>query len=82
MRKINHEKMDFSRTIQYLSGDCHNHGDCHTYGIVSGCDSGCPALWNGECEVIDENIELLNLEEEELEKLRDIYYNLPRAEAK
>ena len=38
-----------------------------------GCSDGCPALWLGECDVIGENLEKLDLDDEQIDQLKKIY---------
>lgn len=48
-------------------------GDCLIYGQTSGCDINCPILWDGECEVIEEVLEIID-EDERKKKLIEIYF--------
>ena len=45
----NNDKLNFSRTLTSLGGDFITSSVCHNYGIISGCDDGCPALLDGDC---------------------------------
>ena len=47
--------------------------DCFNYGIMFGCNDGCPALWLGECAEPTENIENLDFDNEQIEELKEIY---------
>jgi len=72
----NYVKMGLSRSFQDVSGDYNNHGDCHTYGIMSGCDDGCPALIEGKCENIEDvlkDFEKREYDKEILNEIRKIY---------
>lgn len=46
---------------------------CHDYGISRGCDLGCPYLWDGECEIIEEFLEITTMSTDEELELREIY---------
>ncbi|MCP4153032.1 MAG: helix-turn-helix transcriptional regulator [bacterium] len=48
---------------------------CFDYGSVSGCDSGCPALLRGECEVFADVIEQIepDLSPEEIQEIKLLY---------
>ena len=65
-----YDKIEFTRLIGELQGDCNNHGDCFHYGSFGGCDEQCPVLLRGECEVWEENIELIADNEELIEKYK------------
>jgi len=64
-------KISFTRTIGELQGDVNNHGDCFHYGSFGGCDSECPQLRRGECEVWKDNLHII-CDDSELMKLYDI----------
>lgn len=55
----NYGRLELGRFLSSRDGDCNNHGDCFNYGSVNGCDEGCPALLQGDCEIyksVDEYI--------------------------
>ncbi len=67
---VNNAKLDLGRTLNSHGPHGSRGGNtCHHYGSVSGCDVGCPALWDGECEVIAEVVESIDISEEELLEL-------------
>jgi len=67
MRESNYNKLNFGRMLSGYDGDKNNHGDCFHYGSVGGCDEYCPALREGNCEVPQENADLIRNDEELLE---------------
>jgi len=70
----NYHKLDLGRTLNMAGPNGFRGGsDCHHYGSVGGCDSECPALWNGECEPINDVLKNVELEENEIEELKEIY---------
>lgn len=60
-------RIEFTRMLGSYNGDHNNHGDCFHYGSFDGCDSGCPQLRRGECDVWEENMDIINEDEELLE---------------
>jgi len=56
-------KLNFGRTLSSVDGDNYNHGDCFNYGSISGCDSDCPELNRGRCEVFKDAIEIVEKKE-------------------
>jgi len=50
------------------------HTQCHDYGSKGGCDVNCPALWNGECQVVEEVMGKCPFEDDEIAELTEIYY--------
>ena len=72
--KKNYNKLDFGRTINELGKDGFITSDvCHNYGSISGCDDGCPALWDGECRNIEEVLESVDFSEDEVNEIKNIY---------
>ena len=70
----NYHKLEFGRTLNMAGPNGFRGGsDCHHYGSVSGCDAGCPALWDGECEAIDDVLEKVELSEDEEQELKKKY---------
>ena len=64
--KPNHSKLEFS----YFWTNADPRGfitsdTCHNYGIMDGCDEGCPALLNGDCEFPQDAIKCCEFTEEE-----------------
>lgn len=53
---------------------------CHDYGIGSGCDTGCPVLWRGECEVVDEVLDNVVFDEDQFMELEELYFMTPPRE--
>jgi hypothetical protein len=49
---------------------------CHNYGITYGCNTGCPALIDGDCENINEVLSNTKMTEEERMELKEIYKEL------
>lgn len=45
----NYAKLNFSRTITDQEGGFITSDVCHNYGIMGGCDAGCPSLLDGTC---------------------------------
>lgn len=63
-----------------LSGGFITSDVCHNYGIMSGCDEGCPALLDGECKNIDDAIECCNFTGEERKEVLSLYADRPVGE--
>ncbi len=61
--KPNNHKLAFSRTMTDLEGGFITSSVCHNYGVMSGCDEGCPALLAGDCEVPHDAIECCDVDE-------------------
>jgi len=61
----NYAKLNFSRTMTDMEGGFITSDVCHNYGIMSGCDEGCPALLSGDCQEIDAAIECCDITDEE-----------------
>lgn len=49
MNQPNNNKMAFGRVLAESISPMMT--DCYVYGMVSGCDSGCPVLCAGKCEL-------------------------------
>jgi len=73
MLEPNEGKLAFSRAISYQQGDTPTSDVCHNYGIMSGCDEGCPALLSGDCEQPYDAIECCLVTEEERKEILDNY---------
>jgi len=59
----NEAKLNFSRTMTDVEGGIITSDVCHNYGIMSGCDEGCPALLSGDCDNIKDAIECCDVDE-------------------
>ena len=64
MLEPNEEKLALSRSMTDLEGGVITSDVCHNYGIVSGCDEGCPALLSGNCEAPNDAIEYCDVTDE------------------
>lgn len=73
MIKSNLGKLAFSRTLTSLEGGFITSDVCHNYGIMSGCDEGCPALLAGDCEVPHEAMEYCDFDEQEKAEVLSLY---------
>lgn len=73
MLQPNNAKLDFSRTMTDESKGFITSSMCHNYGIMSGCDEGCPSLLNGECEVPNEAIKACDVDEIERKEILRLY---------
>jgi hypothetical protein len=71
--KPNLEKLALSRTLTDKEGGFITSSVCHNYGIVSGCDEGCPALLAGDCEVPNDAIECCDVDEDERKQILNLY---------
>jgi len=69
MLKPNVNKLNLSRTVNDIDGGFITSDICHNYGIMSGCDEGCPALLSGDCENHKDAIECCDLDSQEEIKL-------------
>lgn len=69
----NHGKLDFSRSMTDLEGSFITSDICHNYGIMSGCDEGCPALLDGDCEEYKEALKKCDISDEERKKIIKLY---------
>ena len=69
----NNMKLGFSRDWTDLEGGFITSDVCHNYGIMSGCDEGCPALLSGDCEVPDDAIESCDVTEDERKEILALY---------
>lgn len=68
MLKPNIEKLNMSRTMM---ADVITSSVCHNYGIMSGCDEGCPALLHGDCENHEEAIKCCDPDDQD--EIKEIY---------
>lgn len=73
MLKPNNHKLELSRTLNDRQGGFITSDVCHNYGIVSGCDEGCPALLAGDCEVPTDAIEHCDVTDGEREEILKLY---------
>lgn len=73
MLKPNTNKLAVSRTLNDMQGGFITSSVCHNYGIMSGCDEGCPALLDGDCEVPNDAIEACDVTEDEREQILKLY---------
>ena len=72
--KPNYGKLAFSREWTDLEpGGFITSDVCHNYGIMSGCDEGCPQLLSGGCEVPKEAIECCDLTDDEKAEVLSLY---------
>lgn len=62
--KPNYDKLTLGSTLEAMSGTPTS-SVCHNYGIVNGCDEGCPALLDGDCEQPEEALEVCDISEED-----------------
>ena len=75
--KKNYNKMGLSLALMTPS-EITSSDDCHKYGIISGCDEGCPALIDGKCKNINEVLKNTPLDEEIVIELKKIYSKLDK----
>jgi hypothetical protein len=73
MLKPNSRKLNFSRTMTDWEGGFITSDVCHNYGIMSGCDEGCPALLDGDCRQPHDAIECCDVTEEERKEILSLY---------
>ena len=73
MLEPNNAKLNFSRSMTDLEGGFITSDVCHNYGIVSGCDEGCPALLAGDCLNVEDAIECCDLTEDERVEILALY---------
>lgn len=72
--RINYNKLRLGETLNSMGpGGAIITDKCHNYGSVDGCDGECPALWLGECKIADEIFDNVDLDDEEINKLKKIY---------
>jgi len=69
----NYAKLNFSRSMTDMEGGFITSSVCHNYGIMSGCDEGCPALLSGECENPIEALKNCDVTTEEEKEIMDMY---------
>jgi hypothetical protein len=77
MLKRNESKLSLSRTTTDLEGGFITSSVCHNYGIMSGCDEGCPALLAGDCEQPLDAIEVCDITDEESAEIMSKYCEQP-----
>ena len=73
MLEPNEARIAFSRMISDHQGITPTSSVCHNYGIMSGCDEGCPALLSGDCEIPHESIEYCDVTDEERKEILSLY---------
>jgi hypothetical protein len=73
MREPNTAKLAFSRAMTDQEGGFITSSECHNYGIMNGCDEGCPALLSGNCEVPNDAIECCSVDDDERKQILDLY---------
>jgi len=73
MLNPNNMKIGFSREMTGHEGGFITSSVCHNYGIMSGCDEGCPALLAGDCEVPSDAIKACDVDDEEREQILSLY---------
>lgn len=69
----NYGKLNFSRSMTDMEGGFITSDVCHNYGIMSGCDEGCPALLDGDCKNIGDAIECCDVTDEERTEILKLY---------
>lgn len=69
----NYNKLAFSRSMTTQDGGFITSSVCHNYGIISGCDEGCPALLSGDCKNINDVIGHCSFTEEEKTEVLKLY---------
>lgn len=73
MIEPNTAKLAFSRYMTDLSDGFITSDVCHNYGIMDGCDEGCPALLAGDCEQPEDAIENCDFTEDERKEVLSLY---------
>lgn len=73
MSTPNFAKLAFSRWMTSASDGFITSDVCHNYGIMSGCDEGCPALLAGDCENPHDAIEYCDFDEQEKAEVLSLY---------
>jgi hypothetical protein len=71
--KPNYLKLNVSRELADISGSFVTSDVCHNYGIMGGCDEGCPALLDGDCGQPNDAIEHCDVDEFEREQILSMY---------
>ena len=69
----NKAKLAYSREFTDASSGFITSDICHNYGIMSGCDEGCPALLAGDCEQHKEALEFCDVTDDEREQIISLY---------
>ena len=67
--KPNNIKLDMSRTLTDLEGGFITSDVCHNYGIVDGCDEGCPALLSGDCKQPHDALDVCDITDDERDEI-------------
>lgn len=73
MLEPNNAKLAFSRNMTNIEGGFITSDECHNYGIMSGCDEGCPALLSGDCPNIEDAIGCCDVTEDKRAKILTMY---------
>lgn len=73
MLEPNNGKLAFSRSMTDQEGGFITSSVCHNYGIMNGCDEGCPALLAGDCEVPKDAIEFCDVDGDERKQILELY---------
>ncbi len=73
MLEPNESKLAFSRTMTDFEGGFITSDVCHNYGIMGGCDEGCPALLAGDCEVPHDAIECCDVTDDDRAEILALY---------
>ena len=73
MLRPNYMKLNLSRSMTDMEGGFITSDVCHNYGIMSGCDEGCPALLSGNCRNIHDAIECCDVTDEERQETMELY---------
>ncbi len=68
----NYDKLNFGLALEN-NPMCQN--VCHNYGIVSGCDEGCPDLLDGKCEDPEEALKDCDIDPDEKKEILSRYGN-------
>ena len=73
MIKPNIKKLIFSQSWTNMEGGFVTSDICHNYGIMSGCDEGCPALLSGDCPNVGDAIKCCNITDAERKQIMALY---------
>jgi hypothetical protein len=71
--KPNEAKLAFSQAMTDMEGGFITSDVCHNYGIMSGCDEGCPALLSGDCKEWKAALASCDLSDEDRAELTALY---------
>lgn len=77
----NFNKLEGSRALNDANGGFITSSICHNYGIMGGCDEGCPALLSGDCEVPLDAIECCDVDEGGRKEILSLYPSNPTNKA-